>query len=169
MIWGGREAAGSGGRVTPIYHITHLDNLPNIIRAECLWSDAQRIRRKLACTNIGHKHIKERRLKRLVQAAAGGKLGEYVPFNFCPRSVMLCTISHGHKNYSGGQERIVHLVTSVERAVQSGRACAFSDRHAELAYAVISDDLDQLEAMVEEILADAEHKPTVAVERGWYY
>lgn len=68
--------------MTPIFHITHLENLPSIIAENCLWSDAQRIRQGFECTNIGYSHIKERRLKRPVQdadgnpVAAGGKLGD---------------------------------------------------------------------------------------------
>jgi hypothetical protein len=73
----------------PIFHITHVENLPSIVAHGCLWSDSQRIARNLETTNIGYSHIKQRRLNRLVTAGVGGKLGDYVPFNFCPRSVML--------------------------------------------------------------------------------
>ena len=65
-----------------IYHITHVDNLARIVADGCLWSDAQRIARGLASMNIGYTHIKERRMKRPVLVAAGGTLGQYVPFNF---------------------------------------------------------------------------------------
>jgi len=99
-----------------IYHITHMANLPGILRDGCLWSDSERIRRLVESTNIGHRHIKERRLKREVSVAAGGKLGDYVPFNFCNRSVMLYVIYRGHADYAGGQDEIVHLVSSVRTA-----------------------------------------------------
>ena len=46
----------------------------------------QRIARGLANTNIGYSHIKERRMCHPVTVAVGGALGNYVPFNFCPRS-----------------------------------------------------------------------------------
>ena len=72
-----------------IYHITHADNLEQIVREGRLWCDAQRIARGLAHTNIGYSHIKARRMRHPVTVSAGGTLGEYVPFNFCPRSVML--------------------------------------------------------------------------------
>ncbi len=39
-------------------------------------------------TRIGHEHIIQRRLSRKVAVAAKGFLGDYVPFNFCSRSVM---------------------------------------------------------------------------------
>lgn len=78
-----------------IYHITHVDNLPGILREGGLWSDAQRIARNLMSRNIAHVHIKQRRLGRAVATAAGGTLGDYVPFNFCPRSVMLFVVGAG--------------------------------------------------------------------------
>ncbi len=127
-----------------IFHITHLDNLPGILRAGGLWCDAERIRRTLASTNIGLKHIKMRRLSRPVTTRAGGMLGDYVPFNFCYRSVMLYSICRGHVDYDGGQDSIIHLVSRISTATALGGAWAFTDRHAELAHALHFDDLQHL-------------------------
>jgi hypothetical protein len=63
-----------------IYHITHLDNLDGIVSAGCLWSDSQRAKQNFACTNIGYSHLKQTRLTRRIDKAAGGSLGDYVPF-----------------------------------------------------------------------------------------
>jgi hypothetical protein len=123
-----------------IYHITHIDNLPGILREGGLWCDAQRIKKNLATTNIGYVHIKQRRLARKVTTRADGMLGEYVPFNFCSRSVMLCAIYRAHDDYNGGQESVLHLVSSVSKATSLGRPWAFSDRHAELGHALHYDD-----------------------------
>jgi hypothetical protein len=128
----------------PIFHITSTDNLPGILREGGLWCDAKRIARKLVTRNIAHVHIKERRLARAVETSSGGTLGDYVPFNFCPRSVMLYPVSTGRTGYDGGQANIVHLVSSVRRAVALGGAWAFTDRHAELAHALHYDSLDDL-------------------------
>ena len=81
---------------------------------------------------------------RPVPVGVGGLLGDYVPFHFCYRSVMLYVVSRGHDDYHGGQENVVHLVSSVSRATQEDRAWAFTDRHAELAHALYFDDLTQL-------------------------
>ena len=128
-----------------IYHITHVDNLPRIVADERLWSDAQRIARGLASTNIGYNHIKGRRMKRPVLVAAGGTLGQYVPFNFCSRSVMLYVVSQGHQDYSGGQSPIIQLVSSIQTAIATGRPWFFTDRHADLGYAQQFASLDALE------------------------
>jgi hypothetical protein len=128
----------------PIFHITHVENLASIIAHGCLWSDAQRIARKLVTTNIGYSHIKQRRLNRPVTAGARGKLGDYVPFNFCPRSVMLYVVSRGHQDYGGGQDEIVHLVSSVNTAIAIGKPWAFTDLHADLGYASYFNSLAKL-------------------------
>lgn len=129
----------------PIFHITHVDNLAGILREGGLWSDRQRIARGLGSTNIGHRHIKGRRLECPVRTRSGGSLGDYVPFNFCPRSVMLYAVHRGHQDYEGGQEAVVHLVSCVSRVTALGRPWAFSDRHAELGYAQHFDDLAHLD------------------------
>ena len=128
-----------------IYHITHADNVANIAREARLWCDAQRIARGLVSTHIGYSHIKERRMRHPVTVAAGGTLGNYVPFNFCPRSVMLYVVSQGHEDYREGQQPIVHLVSSIETIRATGRPWFFTDRHADLGYANQFDALDKLD------------------------
>lgn len=137
-----------------IFHITHVDNLAGILREGGLWCDAQRIARGFANTNIGHRHIKQRRLGTLVRTRHGGTLGDYVPFNFCPRSVMLYVVNNGHQDYRGGQADVVHLVSSVSTAVGLGRPWAFTDRHAELAHALHFDDLSKLDQVPWHVMSE---------------
>lgn len=127
-----------------IYHITHAANLEQIVREGRLWCDAQRIARGLSNTNIGYSHIKVRRMRHPVTVAAGGTLGNYVPFNFCPRSVMLYVVAQGHENYREGQQPIVHLVSSIETIRATARPWLFTDRHADLGYANQYDTPDKL-------------------------
>ncbi len=50
-----------------------------------------------------------------VKCHPGTKVGEYVPFYFCPRSVMLYILymgNHPELGYRGGQAPIVHLSAS---------------------------------------------------------
>lgn len=127
-----------------VSHITHIDNLASIIEQGCLWSDAKRIELDLSNHNIGYNHIKERRLRRSVSVAAGGMIGQYVPFNFCPRSVMLYVIHQGHDDYQGGQERVLHLISDVATIRATNPSCFFTDIHADLDYAEQIDDFDRL-------------------------
>lgn len=137
----------------PIYHITQIDNLPSIIDAGCLWCDSQRLRRDCHVVRIGYEHIKERRMNRPVLVAARGNLGNYVPFNFCPRSVMLHSIWKGLvEGYEGGQERVIHLVSSTAIVDDLETEWAFTDRHAEPPEADYLDDLADLDNLQWEII-----------------
>lgn len=127
-----------------IYHITHVDNLASIIVSGALWSDARCIQKGADSKNIGYSHIKARRLSRAITVSAGGKLGNYVPFNFCSRSIMLYVVSQGHADYAAGQQPIIHLVSSIETVVASRRPWAFTDIHADLSYAEQFDSLDYI-------------------------
>ena len=75
-----------------IYHIVHVDRLASIVANGCLWSDAVLQRRALPGTTIGMSTIKQRRLMYQLNSHPGLRVGECVPFYFCPRSVMLYLI-----------------------------------------------------------------------------
>ena len=74
---------------TPIFHITHVENLASIIREGGLRCDREAAERGLAEVGIAHQHIKDRRAGRRVPLPPGGTLDDYVPFYFAPRSPML--------------------------------------------------------------------------------
>lgn len=127
-----------------IYHITHVTNLSGMLADGGLWSDAGQRARRPESVNIGYRHIKDRRMRRPVTAGGGGMLGEYVPFYFCPRSVMLYVISRGSSDYGGREREIVHLVSRMSIAIRGAR-WAFSDRHAEVGHAEHFDDRADLD------------------------
>lgn len=131
--------------MTSIYHITHIDNLSSILRDGCLWCDSERNRRRLVTSGIAHENIKRRRAARQVPACKGGFLANYVPFYFAPRSPMLGAIHVGVvEGYSGGQSRILHLVSSVERVIENQLPYAFTNGHAEMAVTRFYEDLSDL-------------------------
>lgn len=105
-----------------ICHITHVDNLPGIVQAGGLWSDAQRIEIGLVTSQIGMTRIKLRRLTEIeVRCYPGTKVGQYVPFYFCPRSVMLFILHRGNHDdidYRDGQRPIAHLVADFDASIQ---------------------------------------------------
>jgi hypothetical protein len=80
-----------------IYHITHIDNLPSIATGMGLVSDAERIATELSCSVVGMFTIKQRRLEEIeVTCHPGTTVGQYVPFYFCPRSIMLYILRMGN-------------------------------------------------------------------------
>ena len=117
----------------PIYHITHLDNLPSIVSQTGICCDRIEISQELATVSIAHEHIKERRRRRLVTVGPQGTLADYAPFYFAPRSPMLYVIHMGNvEGYTEGQNAIVHLVVYIEDIVARGVPFVFTDGHAEM-------------------------------------
>jgi hypothetical protein len=110
-----------------IYHITHVDNLPRIVAEGCLVSDATIIARGGPAVVIGMSEIKRRRIELLeVSCHPGTKVGDYVPFYLCPRSVMLYVIhmaNHPSLEYRGGEGSIIHLEADLHGVI------AWADRH----------------------------------------
>lgn len=121
-----------------IYHITYLRNLTQLAKDGWLWSDARRIERDLDCEVVGMSHIKQRRLKEIeVTCHPGTTVGQYAPFYFCPRSIMLYILHRGNHpdlGYSEGQRPIVHLQADLSATIRwadsNGIRWAFSDRNA---------------------------------------
>ena len=65
--------------------------------------------------------IKRRRLELPVDCHPGTSVGEFVPFYFCPRSIMLYLLirgNHPELHYQGGQEPILHLVADLYEVVE---------------------------------------------------
>src|SRR5512147_2433514 len=106
----------------PIYHITDLGNLSDILNDGGLHSDAVMAQRNP--TVIGYSHIKQRRLTQITVPCCRNRfVGEFVPFYFCPRSPMLYTINKGATGLPPGcQATIVHLVSNVGAAIGLGQA-----------------------------------------------
>ena len=117
-----------------------------------LWSDAERIRQGIDCTVVGMTEIKRRRLEEnVVDCHPRTKVGEYVPFYFCFRSVMLYLLhmgNHPDVSYRGGQRPILHLESDVKAVVQWAEASevgwAFSKGNAGARYMSFSKDLKKL-------------------------
>src|SRR5687768_701910 len=138
--------------MTAIYHITQIKNIPKIIAADGLWSD-----RRLADSGgehvvIGYDHVKLRRLNDIsVTCHPGTTVGDFVPFYFCPRSIMLFVIEKKSAElaYKGGQREVVHLVSSVEAAMRVGKSVAFTTTNAGAYYTIFHSDISQLDRLLD--------------------
>lgn len=136
-----------------IYHITHVDNLAAIVRESVLLSDAAMFARGGPRVAIGMSEIKRRRIEEIaVPCHPGTKVGDYVPFYFCPRSVMLYLLYRGNHQdltYRGGQEPIVHLEADLHAIVgwaeKKRRQWAFSLSNAGSYYVEFQDRVDALD------------------------
>lgn len=138
---------------TPIYHITHINNLASIRAAGGLRSlNLMRLART-GYTNIAYFGIQYRRATTQVPCGAGGTLHDYVPFYFAPRSPMLYTIHRGNVGgYDQGQGPIVHLVSTAEAVRTAGLSFVFTDGHGTIALTEFFDDLAQLNQVHWEVM-----------------
>lgn len=152
-----------------IYHITHGQNLPSIIAHGGLWSDAALIARGGPTASIGMGSIKQRRLGLPVKCYPGDFVGGYVPFYFCPRSIMLFLIhcaNHPELAYRGGQAPILHLELDLHEVMAwangIGRRWAFSLSNAGAAYSEFRSRVDQLDQVDWDAVANTDFRnPTV--------
>ena len=101
---------------------------------------------------IGMDNIKIRRLSLPVSGYPNTKIGDCVPFYFCPRSIMLYVIhcaNHPDLAYRDGQEPIIHIEADLHSVVQwaekKQRHWAYSLSNAGSDYAQIYSDLDHLD------------------------
>jgi hypothetical protein len=140
-----------------IYHITLFDNLNGILSHGCLWSDAKRIEMGMECEIVGLKAIKKSRLEECeVTCHAGTLVGQYVPFYFCPRSVMLYILHMGNHpdiDYRGGQQPILHLQADLQKTIEWANRndvrWAYSDINARTRYAQFYNDPEQIDEIID--------------------
>ena len=132
--------------MTAIYHITHIRNLPAILRDGYLWCDNECRARRPDAVGIAHAHIKQRRANRPVPLGRGGTLADYVPFYFAPRSPMLYAVHKGNvKDYNEGQEPILHLVAEAEEVAARNLPFVFTNGHAEMLTCTFYEQLADLD------------------------
>jgi hypothetical protein len=156
-----------------LYHITHVDNLRAIVADGGLLSDADMIARGGPAQAIGMSGIKRRRVEELeVDCHPGTKVGDYVPFYFCPRSVMLFVIhcaNHPELTYRDGQETIVHLESDLHAVVKwadaNSRRWAFSLSNAGAYYTEFRSRLLELDELDWGAIAATDFRPAEVKER----
>jgi hypothetical protein len=135
-----------------LYHITHVDNIASIVEDGCIWSDAELIERGGPTATIGMGSIKQRRLALPVKCHPGDLVGGYVPFYFCPRSIMLYLIhcaNHPELTYRGGQGPILHLEFDMNEVIawanEKNKRWAFTLSNAGAYYTEFRADLKDID------------------------
>lgn len=128
----------------PIYHITDIANLRDIVAGDGLRSDVAMA--AFAPEVIGYDHIKKRRATEIrVGCCENRFVGEFVPFYYCPRSPMLYTINRGNTGRPAGCQRtILHLVSTVGIAINGATDWAISDGNAGAYHSLFCKDLKEL-------------------------
>ncbi|MFB9759125.1 type II toxin-antitoxin system toxin DNA ADP-ribosyl transferase DarT [Ectobacillus funiculus] len=130
---------------TVIFHITHINNLDNILKSNGLHCITTIKSQNTIYKNIAHSGIQDVRASTGVPVPPYGGLHDYVPFYFAPRSPMLYTINQGNvAGYSDGQDPIVYLVTTVEKIAKDSLPYCFTDGHGIMFFTSFYKDLKDL-------------------------
>lgn len=148
-----------------IYHIVHVDRLASIAQ-HGLFSDAAVRQAQGLGTVIGMGSIKDRRLALPVACHPGTMVGDYVPFYFCSRSIMLFVIhcaNHPELTYRGGQGPIVHLEADLHEVVAAANGAgirwAFTSANAGAYYTPFFNDVADLGVLNWEGIAATDFRP----------
>lgn len=132
-----------------LFHFTHLSNLKGIA-TDGLYCDTEVHLSDRLETEVANPAIKSPRRRRRVPIGPGGVVADYVPFYFAARSPMLGSITTGRVGtYQAGQDGIVYLVTSTDRVRELRLPFVFTDRNAYYPFARYSDDLTELDDLVD--------------------
>jgi hypothetical protein len=133
-----------------IMHFTHIRNLPGILAAGYLRPDNGVRREQVAVVEAADPVIKERRRTIRVRRPPYGCVGDYVPFYFAGRSPMLLALASGRvPGYTDRQDRLIYLVSTVERAAAAGLRCLFSDGNCASTFTQVYDDLRRIDEVVD--------------------
>ena len=125
-----------------IFHITHLDNVPGLIGRGGFDCDRTVSAFGGPTVVIGMSELKGRRFGIPVPMHSPLSVGDFVPFYFCPRSVMLYVIycaNHPDLAYKGGQDPIAHFRFDLDAVISwaddESQRWAFTLQNATSAYA----------------------------------
>ena len=138
---------------TPVYHLTHIDNLASIIQSGGCLSFNQKQNQGIGHIDVAYETIQDRRSRTSVPCGPGGCLHDYVPFFFAPSPPMLYAIHRGYvEGYEQGQAPLIYLVTKAQTVNNSGSEWVFTDGHATMAFSEFFDDLKDLDEIDWEVM-----------------
>lgn len=131
---------------TPIYHFTHIDNLPSLLESGTFRCCRGMQNDGAGYRNIAYGDLQGRRSVRQVPVSPFGTLHDYVPFYFSPRSPMLYTISQGNvAHYQDGQSSLIYFVSTAQRIASAERLFVFTDGHGIMRWTRFYSDLSHLD------------------------
>lgn len=108
------------------FRITHIDNIPHIVRNGIVKADSPL--RDERYVSIGDTQIIRVRGEMEVK---GYKISDYIPFYLGPRSPMLYVIQHGYNGVKRVEpEDIVYCIIRLDDLMNSDMECIFTDGHA---------------------------------------
>lgn len=126
---------------TMIFRIVHKDNLPLCIKHGLCAPNYSPSSSSASYHNIFNPDVQAARAQKQIPNNPARKVHDYVPFYFCPRSVMLYTLNA--MRYAN-QRDIVHLVLYAEDIRDAGKEFLITDRNARSDAALFYDKFDAI-------------------------
>jgi hypothetical protein len=131
---------------TPILRIIHIDNLRTVIRRGGLHATNHTPNDGLPYRTIHNVDIQNVRHTKPIGCGPRGTMHDYVPFYFGYLSPMLFQLKTGRVlGYSGGQEPLIYLQSTVQAVQSGGIQFVFSNGHGIAAFTAWFDDLARLD------------------------
>lgn len=138
---------------TSIYRIIHIDNLPIYLHRNRLHAPNLMPKDGLTWKKIEDKTVQAKRYETALLKGPGGTILDYVPFYFGPRSPMLLRLATKYKvDYTGTQDEIIYLRSTVEEMVTRDRKFVYSDGHGLARFTKWFDDLAKLKELDWEVI-----------------
>lgn len=153
-----------------IYHITHIDNLPNIAASMGLVSDANRIASGLSCSLVGMSTIKQRRLDEIEVSCHSGTTVRWA-FSNGNAGARLTTFYNHPSKLSEIDWAAVASTDFRDAKVKEGKQAEFLmfDVFPWTLIEKIGTINSTMAAKVQTALANIGHQPVVAIEPSWYF
>ena len=138
---------------TPIYRLTHVDNLSTLLTRSALHAPHHSPQDGLPYKTIHDVDIQSVRQTRTVRCGPRGVIHDYVAFYLGPRPPMLLRLNTGRVHgYNEDQIPIVYLVAEAQDVAASGAGFVFTDGHGIAAYTRWFDSLDDLDKVDWEVV-----------------
>jgi hypothetical protein len=138
-----------------LFHITAIANLLAICQSGALLSKNAGALVGINYQNIAHQGAQGARAGRAVPNPPGGKVHDFVPFYFAPRSPMLRAIEGGRVvGCEWRQADIVHFETNVDELISENKDFVFYDLNATLAWSTAYTDLTNLNKVAWDLICE---------------
>ncbi len=145
---------------TWLYRITHRENLPHILHYGICNKNHPDANPDFI--SIGNHGIITTRKDREVKIEGYGNVGEYVPFYFSPKSIMLYNILTGYGVDRIKPEEIIFLITDIEGVINSKQLFFFSDGQANTRISRHYNDLKDLDKVDWNVVTSGDFKKSIA-------
>jgi len=131
------------------WHFTPVENIARIVEAGCLVADSH----VGQASSPGNMQMKAERLGKAVELESypDSAVGDHVPFYVAAKSPMLFRVCrYGLPNYDRGPDPLVFLGFNIGKIVDAGLTWCFSDRNATSPFVEFTDDLSEVQNLLDE-------------------